>query len=349
MMKIGQVIRLYRKKKNMTQEEMAACLGVTAPAVNKWEKGNSLPDILLLAPIARLLGITVDELVSFKEELTQDEINDFICQLDRRLKDEPFDQVFSWARKRLEEYPNCLMLMWQTAVVLNARLLFYETEDCDKYEDYINSCYVRALESGDQDIRLKAADSLYGFWLRKEDYEKAQLYLAYMSDQNPEKKRKQAEIYRKTGQVQEAYRAYERLLFSTYGSLSLVLNSMYLLAMENGDREKAHMLVEKQGQAARLFDMGRYHEISPGLDLAAAGKDQQATIEIMEEMLETVEGLCSYSHSPLYEHMTFKEVRKEFLKEVRENLLKNFQDEEAFGYMRENRKWRELVGNKSMS
>ena len=59
-MQIGEVIRKYRKQKNMTQEEMANRLGVTAPAVNKWENGNSLPDITLLAPIARLLDITLD-------------------------------------------------------------------------------------------------------------------------------------------------------------------------------------------------------------------------------------------------------------------------------------------------
>ena len=40
-MKINEVIRKYRKEKHMTQEEMANRLGVTAPAVNKWESGVS--------------------------------------------------------------------------------------------------------------------------------------------------------------------------------------------------------------------------------------------------------------------------------------------------------------------
>lgn len=40
-MQIGEVIRKYRKDKNMTQEELAVRLGVTTPAVNKWEKGVS--------------------------------------------------------------------------------------------------------------------------------------------------------------------------------------------------------------------------------------------------------------------------------------------------------------------
>jgi transcriptional regulator with XRE-family HTH domain len=42
-MQVGNIIRKYRKDKNLTQEEMAKRLGVTAPAVNKWENGYSLP------------------------------------------------------------------------------------------------------------------------------------------------------------------------------------------------------------------------------------------------------------------------------------------------------------------
>ena len=58
-MDIGVVIKKYRKEAGMTQEEMANRLGVTTPAVNKWENSNSKPDIGLLAPIARLLDISL--------------------------------------------------------------------------------------------------------------------------------------------------------------------------------------------------------------------------------------------------------------------------------------------------
>lgn len=44
-MDIGGVIKKYRKEAGFTQEEMAKRLGVTTPAVNKWENGNSKPDI----------------------------------------------------------------------------------------------------------------------------------------------------------------------------------------------------------------------------------------------------------------------------------------------------------------
>ena len=41
-MKINEIIRERRLSKQLTQEQMANYLGVTAPAVNKWEKGGSL-------------------------------------------------------------------------------------------------------------------------------------------------------------------------------------------------------------------------------------------------------------------------------------------------------------------
>ena len=82
-MNIGSVIRRYRKEAGLTQEEMANRLGVTTPAVNKWENGNSNPDIELLAPIARLLHISLDTLMSFHENLTPSEIKEIICQVDK--------------------------------------------------------------------------------------------------------------------------------------------------------------------------------------------------------------------------------------------------------------------------
>ena len=128
-MQIGTVIRKYRKEKNMTQEEMANRLGVTAPAVNKWENGNSCPDITLLGPIARLLDITPDILLSFKEDLTPEEINSFVKELNDRLRIKSYEEVFRWAKKKTEEYPGCGRLLWQIGLVLDGWRLMKGIED----------------------------------------------------------------------------------------------------------------------------------------------------------------------------------------------------------------------------
>ena len=56
-MEIGKRIQHLRREKGLTQEQIAAALGVTSAAVSKWETNAALPDIGMLCPLARLLGI----------------------------------------------------------------------------------------------------------------------------------------------------------------------------------------------------------------------------------------------------------------------------------------------------
>ncbi|MGN1164074.1 MAG: helix-turn-helix domain-containing protein [Candidatus Ornithospirochaeta sp.] len=133
-MTVGEVIKKYRKEKGMTQEEMAECLGVTTPAVNKWERGNTLPDITLLSPIARLLGITTDELLSHKDNLTDDEIDQYLHEIKEDLEKKAFNDVFLSVKEKIEEYPNCEKLIWQAAVILDARRMATEVPDRESYD-----------------------------------------------------------------------------------------------------------------------------------------------------------------------------------------------------------------------
>ncbi|MBE6651953.1 MAG: helix-turn-helix transcriptional regulator [Ruminococcaceae bacterium] len=62
-MTIGERIKELRKKKDLTQEKVADFLCVSYQAVSKWECGLSSPDLALIIPLARLLGVTTDELL----------------------------------------------------------------------------------------------------------------------------------------------------------------------------------------------------------------------------------------------------------------------------------------------
>jgi hypothetical protein len=63
----------------------------------------------------------------------------------------------------------------------------------------------------------------------------------------------------------------------------------------------------------------------------------------MEEMLASIGKITDFRKSSLYEHMDFKETREEFLAELRENLLACFRDEETYGFLKENKRWQELI------
>lgn len=342
-MSLGKTIRKYRKIKNLTQEEMAGRLGVTAPAVNKWENENSYPDITLLAPIARLLDISLDTLLSFREELTAEEIKGIVYEVDLKLKEKSYEEAFLWAKKKVEEYPNCEELILNFAVIFDAQRILQEVPKEEEYEKYLYSLYIRVLDSKDESIRIRAADSLVGFYMRKKQYGEAEKYLEYFSTQNPERKRKQAQIYAETGRIREAYKAYEELLFSDYQRASLELHGMYQLALQEEDRERAHRLTEKQKELARCFEMGKCYEISAVLDLAVREKDADTVIDTVKEMLSCVEQIWAFRNAPLYEHMDFKKIGAEFLAEMKENLVKGLRDEESYGFMKDDRRWQELL------
>ena len=61
--KIGEFIAEKRKKKNLTQAELAKKLGVTDKAVSKWERGLGCPDISILEILAKELDVSVLELL----------------------------------------------------------------------------------------------------------------------------------------------------------------------------------------------------------------------------------------------------------------------------------------------
>lgn len=65
---IGRLIYEKRKELGLTQQELADRLQITNKAVSKWENGDGMPDVNLLAPLAAELGLTVDELLNGEEK-----------------------------------------------------------------------------------------------------------------------------------------------------------------------------------------------------------------------------------------------------------------------------------------
>lgn len=76
-MNLGNNISERRKANGLTQEELAMKLGVSPQAVSKWENNLSCPDISLLPSIAKIFGVSVDELLGVApiSEAKEEKIN----------------------------------------------------------------------------------------------------------------------------------------------------------------------------------------------------------------------------------------------------------------------------------
>lgn len=305
-MKTGEVIRMYRKNRNLTQEEMASRLGVTAPAVNKWENNVSLPDITLLAPIARLLETTPDTLLCFREELSQEEVNAFVQEVDEKFQKEDYEQTFEFCRKKICQYPGCDRLVVQLASVLDGWRILKKIPEEEKYDREILGWYKQALESQDAEIKERAAEALFSYYFRKEQYEEAEGCLNYFSVKDPGRKIHKALLYEKKGNRPAAWKAYEELLFQTGNIAEMVLGGLFSLSEKDGDLEKARMFTEKLIQLAELFETGEYHKATARMSLALAEKDRSRLERQMEKVIAAVDQLDFYRNSELYAHMDLK-------------------------------------------
>ncbi len=67
--KVAKQIALLRKKKGLTQNDLGERLGISFQAVSKWERGESLPDTIILPELAQILETTVDYILSGGESV----------------------------------------------------------------------------------------------------------------------------------------------------------------------------------------------------------------------------------------------------------------------------------------
>ena len=74
--KIGIFIATNRKKKGLTQEQLGEKLGVSNKTISRWENGNYMPDLSLLEPLSKELGISLNELLA-GEEIAKEKVIEY--------------------------------------------------------------------------------------------------------------------------------------------------------------------------------------------------------------------------------------------------------------------------------
>lgn len=93
---LGDRISMYRQNMNMTQEELAARIGVTPQAVSKWERSQSLPDVNLLTDLCTVLHVSADALLNLSPEPAADTEDKSRTDILRQLQDSllPLELIF---------------------------------------------------------------------------------------------------------------------------------------------------------------------------------------------------------------------------------------------------------------
>ena len=108
---LNSTLRALRRKKNVTQEELASHLGITAQSVGKWERGEGFPDITLLPAIALYFGVTTDELLGIDKARIDERIKSLEAESLRlrNLGDVP-ENLALWERAYRESPNDCRVM-----------------------------------------------------------------------------------------------------------------------------------------------------------------------------------------------------------------------------------------------
>lgn len=157
---IAENIRRLRTQKGVTQETLAGFLGVSSQAVSKWERGDGLPDITMLPPLAAYFDVTLDELMSMNEFRNKEELEKMKRRYRRLCSCGNNSEAAEVMREVLRRFPNDYGTMAQLAeygddpdegIALCRRILqFCPDNDLRSYAAYQEASLLHTLGRSDE-------------------------------------------------------------------------------------------------------------------------------------------------------------------------------------------------------
>ncbi len=152
-MLIGENIKRLRREKNITQEQLAEAMNVSCPAVSKWERGETYPDITLLGSLAYYFGVSIDELMGYDAVQIENEIKNLMDRFNDLLTSD-YAAATELIEKARRDYPNDYHIMhcymWHIAgdyADNNPQVLLSHKDE------FLDIC--RKIEEGCKDIHIR--------------------------------------------------------------------------------------------------------------------------------------------------------------------------------------------------
>ncbi len=156
---IGKTIKDLRRKRGLTQEQLAEKIGVSAQAVSKWENESGMPDISQIVPLAHIFGVSTDLLLGTGNIKKQDDVGEILERAQKMitfpLSTECIRKKYEVLLEGLKIYPDNPTLLIQT-METEITLAYPENSIYDKEnaKDIYESCikHARSVISFDQNI-----------------------------------------------------------------------------------------------------------------------------------------------------------------------------------------------------
>ncbi len=345
-MKINIIIKNKRKEKNLTQEELANLLGVSTPAVSKWESGISYPDITILPPLARVLDTDLNTLLSFKEDLTREEIGAIMNKVSETMYGENFEAGYKFAMDKIKEFPNSYQLIYNIAILLEGSLFLFKIENMDEYQGEIFRLYNRGLESDDEEIRYAVVERLAGKYIEEDNFEEAEKLLDSLPDISYNKNLFKGSLYFKKKEYNKSYEIYESELLYYSNKLITVLLSLMEIAVVTEDIDNAKNYADIIGKTSKLYELWGYNTYVGDFQLAVSLKNEKKIIENLRLLFESMEEPWVLSETRLYSHMKAKKNDESIenpFEQLKSIIINSLTEDKDLEFLKENDEFNKLL------
>ena len=344
-MPMNQVIQRRRRELGLTQEQLARALNVTAPAVNKWEKGATCPDVSLLAPLARLLKIDMNELFCFREDPTEAEIQRFAAEVLEAAQHSGLDAAFAMAAEELRQYPHCDALRLQCASVLDGAALLYPEEDgrqeqraaqIDEWYECCASCEIEA-------IRRRAAYMLAARHLRREDADAAQRMLDQLGSEPPlDTSPLQIRIRMQQGRTEEAGRLATQALLRCINEAQSYLWQLIDVERSCKNDGAATEMAQRSADLTRLMELWAYNAAIAPLNLALERRDAAESLKLLGQLLQAAAEPWKPEETLLFRRLSGAHGRPD-MHRMLSSLLDSLETDPAYDFLRDEPGFRDLI------
>lgn len=330
---IGETILHLRKKKSITQEQLASMVGVSAGAVSKWETGNSTPDISLLAPLARALHTSLDILLSLQQELAETEVAEIKRELTEVFLHKGYAVGEAKCQKYLNEYPNSIHLKFTAAGLIQ----MYSMISDDHSEEFMQiklhdslALFQQVAASGEPKYTQIALFCMANIQLRLENYEESEKALKQLPQTPINPMSLYPTLFLKQGKTKEAMNLCSNMLMQYLNHSYLMLTTLANIEKIEHNYDKAFFYLDAVDKMQNIFKMGLNSAAYNYSKLYIETGEKEAAAKWFNTY---VEGLLSsgydYHGNPYFENIAL-EVNPEGQKIIRKKLLESLIDENDF-------------------
>ena len=168
---IGTIIKRLRAEHNITQDTLAAAIGVTPQAISRWESEGGYPDIEILPALADFFSVSIDELLGYKLSEREAALADLKKEMDRLAEVGTIEERIALARRAHALYPADHEIRENLAVCIYH--IWDENRDPALFAEMETLCSSVVAECKDEDTRYDAINLLINIYGETGQTEKA--------------------------------------------------------------------------------------------------------------------------------------------------------------------------------